>query len=41
VKAHIANEERLLGALTAPERRTLDSLLKHVLIQLERAEPTS
>jgi hypothetical protein len=31
----------LLGALTAAERRTLDGLLKHLLIQLERAEVTS
>jgi DNA-binding MarR family transcriptional regulator len=41
VETHVGNEERLLGALTTAERRTLDSLLKHLLIQLERAEPTS
>jgi DNA-binding MarR family transcriptional regulator len=38
VETHIGNEERLLGALTAAERRTLDGLLKNLLIQLERAE---
>jgi DNA-binding MarR family transcriptional regulator len=38
VETHIGNEERLLGALTAAERRTLDSHLKTLLIQLERAE---
>src|SRR6266511_958163 len=30
VDTHIRNEERLLGALTAAERRTLDSLLKNL-----------
>jgi hypothetical protein len=41
VAAHVGNEGRLLGALTAAERRTLDGLLKNLLIQLERAERTS
>jgi DNA-binding MarR family transcriptional regulator len=41
VETHIGNEERLLGALTAAERRTLDGLLKNLLIQLERAKRTS
>jgi DNA-binding MarR family transcriptional regulator len=41
VETHVGNEGRLLGALTAPERRTLDRLLKNLLIQLEQAERTS
>jgi DNA-binding MarR family transcriptional regulator len=36
VKTHIGTEERLLRALTAAERRTLDGLLKNLLIHLER-----
>jgi DNA-binding MarR family transcriptional regulator len=36
VETHIANEERLLDALTAAERRTLDGLLKKLLLQLEQ-----
>ena len=36
VETHVGNEDRLLGALTAAERRTLDGLLKSLLIQLER-----
>jgi DNA-binding MarR family transcriptional regulator len=39
VETHVGNEERLLGVLTAAERRTLDRLLKRLLIELERAEP--
>jgi DNA-binding MarR family transcriptional regulator len=34
---HVGNEERLLAALTAAERRTLDRLLKSLLIGLERS----
>jgi DNA-binding MarR family transcriptional regulator len=41
VETHLGNEERLLGALTAAERRTLNGLLKQLLIQLEHAELTS
>jgi DNA-binding MarR family transcriptional regulator len=41
VETHVGNEERLLGVLTAAERRTLDRVLKSLLIQLERAERTS
>jgi DNA-binding MarR family transcriptional regulator len=41
VETHIENEERLLGAITAAERRTLDGLLKNLLIQLEQAKRTS
>jgi hypothetical protein len=37
VETHVVNEERLLGALTPSERRTLDTLLKSLLVQLERA----
>jgi DNA-binding MarR family transcriptional regulator len=36
VETHVANEERLLGALSAAERRTLDGLLRDLLLQLER-----
>jgi hypothetical protein len=39
VKTHVANEKQLLGSLTASERRTLDDLLKRLLIPLERANP--
>jgi DNA-binding MarR family transcriptional regulator len=39
VKIHVANEKQLLGSLTASERRTLDDLLKRLLIPLERANP--
>ena len=35
LETHVANEERLLGALTAAERRTLDGLLKSLLVELE------
>jgi DNA-binding MarR family transcriptional regulator len=41
VETHVGNEERLLGGLTAAERRTLDRLLKSLLIELERAERRS
>jgi DNA-binding MarR family transcriptional regulator len=37
VETHVVNEERLLDALTAADRRTLDTLLKRLLVQLERA----
>jgi hypothetical protein len=36
VEAHVANDQRLLGALTAAERRTLDRLLRSLLVELER-----
>ena len=38
VETHVGNEERLLAALTAAERRTLDRLLIKLLSELERAE---
>ena len=38
VETHVANEERLLGALSAADRRTLDRLLKSLLIELERGD---
>jgi DNA-binding MarR family transcriptional regulator len=41
VETHVGNEERLLGVLTAAERRTLDRVLKSLLIELERAERRS
>jgi DNA-binding MarR family transcriptional regulator len=36
VEKHAVNEERILGALTAAERRALDGLLRTLLIELER-----
>jgi DNA-binding MarR family transcriptional regulator len=41
VETHVGNEARLLGVLSAAERRTLDRVLKSLLIELERAEPRS
>ena len=38
VETHVENEERLLGALTAAERRTLDALLRTLLIRLEQGD---
>jgi DNA-binding MarR family transcriptional regulator len=35
VEAHIANEERLLGPLEPAERKTLDMLLRRLLVPLE------
>jgi DNA-binding MarR family transcriptional regulator len=37
VTDHVANEERLLQALSGPERRTFDSLLKKLLGGLENS----
>ena len=34
--AHVANEEELLGSLSATDRRTLDSLLRTLLAQVDR-----
>jgi DNA-binding MarR family transcriptional regulator len=39
VETHIANEERLLDPLTAAECRTLDGLLRKLLVRLEQAQP--
>ena len=41
VETHVGNEEHLLGVLTAAERRTLDRVLKTLLLELERAERRS
>ena len=41
METHVGNEERLLGVLTAAERRTLDRVLKRMLIELERTERSS
>jgi DNA-binding MarR family transcriptional regulator len=41
VETHVGNEARLLSVLTAAERRTLDRVLKKLLIELERTEPRS
>ena len=38
VETHVDNEERLLGALSPADRRTLDRLLKSLLIELERGD---
>ena len=37
VETHLTNEERLLDPLTAAERRSLDGLLKKLLVPLEQA----
>jgi DNA-binding MarR family transcriptional regulator len=41
VETHVNNEKRLLGGLTTAERRTLDRVLKSLLINLELAEGRS
>jgi DNA-binding MarR family transcriptional regulator len=41
LETHLANEERLLNGLTATERRTLNALLRRLLIELERGDPAS
>jgi DNA-binding MarR family transcriptional regulator len=41
VETHVANEERLLGPLTPAESRTLDGLLKKLLVRLEQSERSS
>ncbi len=41
LKAHMANEERLLGSLTPVERRALDDLLRTLLADLERPRDPS
>jgi hypothetical protein len=41
VETHVRNEERLLSVLTSAERRTLDRVLKSLLIELERTKPRS
>jgi DNA-binding MarR family transcriptional regulator len=35
IRTHVANEDRVLGALSAAERRTLDGLLRRLLTDLE------
>jgi hypothetical protein len=37
----VRNKERLLSVLTSAERRTLDRVLKSLLIELERTKPRS
>lgn len=41
VETHVENEARLLGALSADERRTLDALLRTLLINIERGDAVS
>lgn len=41
VETHVANEERLISPLTAAESRTLDGLLKKLLVQLEQSDRSS
>jgi DNA-binding MarR family transcriptional regulator len=41
VETHVGNEEHLLGGLSAAERRTLDGLLRRLLIELERGDAAS
>jgi DNA-binding MarR family transcriptional regulator len=36
VEDHVANEERILRSLTPAERRSLDGLLRTLLVDLER-----
>jgi DNA-binding MarR family transcriptional regulator len=36
VEDHVANEERILRSLTPAERRSLDGLLRMLLVDLER-----
>ena len=37
--AHLANEEDLLGSLSAADRRALDSLLRRLLMQVDPSTP--
>jgi hypothetical protein len=37
LETHVGYQERLLGALTAAERRTLNGQLRSLLVELERA----
>ncbi len=39
VEVHLANEERLLRSFSAAERRTLDGLLRKLLLELDEAAP--
>jgi DNA-binding MarR family transcriptional regulator len=41
VATHIVNEERLLESLSVNQRRTLDGLLKSLLVELERRGPST
>jgi DNA-binding MarR family transcriptional regulator len=41
VETHVENERRLLDPLSAHERRTLDALLRTLLIQLEQGDAAS
>jgi DNA-binding MarR family transcriptional regulator len=38
---HVGNEERLLSGLSAAERRTLDALLRRLLIEREQGDAAS
>ena len=39
IDRHLANEQRLLGALTAPERRRLAELLHRLAVSLDDPAP--
>jgi DNA-binding MarR family transcriptional regulator len=39
IPAHLANEERLLAALSAPERQQLTGLLRKLLVEFEGSQP--
>jgi DNA-binding MarR family transcriptional regulator len=39
IPAHLANEERMLAALSAPERQQLTGLLRKLLVEFEGSQP--
>ena len=41
LRTHVGNEEHLLGGLSAAERRSIDRILRKLLIQLERSDAMS
>lgn len=41
LETHVANEDRLLGSLSPPDRRALDDLLRRLLAELEGSEDRS
>ncbi|HWG14694.1 MAG TPA: MarR family transcriptional regulator [Streptosporangiaceae bacterium] len=41
IPAHLANEERMLAALSSPERQQLSGLLRKLLVEFEGSQPPS
>jgi DNA-binding MarR family transcriptional regulator len=41
IPAHLANEERMLAALSGPERQQLSGLLRKLLVEFEGSAPTA